>query len=760
MNGRIGNPIDCLTENLPDILAEALNLDRVTIHSFFREGRIRVSKTPDPSLGDYGYSLHSLFIKYNIPSEKWVEFGEKILSLMREKRILEKCGLTNAVFTNGYLNVSIDHGILLLNLIETIRNGTYRVNIGENRLVVVEHTSANPVHPLHIGSGRNSVLGDTFARLLEYLGFKVSRRFYVNDMGRQVATLVYGYLKLLNRGVKPKQDMKIDHWFGVVYALTNVIIEKWKLLKELDNHISNLYDTIYSTYRDLINSPMKSLDITLLQLFTNLYRVLSINKYVHNVVKFIDETRSVINDALNLIENSKIRSRFEYLKSIVEDVQNKVQSLINELNDLDRVMEKLCLIDSDACRVLSNEIKSYEEAEEGIRNIMKGMERKDPEILSIVRNVSNMVINGFNETLSRLGVFIDCFDWESDIHSKYTEFILEKIRSVRYVKDINGALIVDLDEASREHEYISKLFAPDVAGKVTLTRSDGTSLYVTRDIGYSIYKLIDIGAWKSYNVIAVEQEREQKQLKAIMYLLGYTDRVDDIVHFSYEMVNLKGYSMSGRRGEYYTVDELIDDYKKYVVKNYVENQLKLGKKVFSYNLEEYDSILEKLAVACTRSLLLSVEPGKVLIFDPSKPGEYDIGTWIIYTFVRLQSILRKALEIEPLDQVNVLIDKLFFIESNIDVKRIVLSDEEKQIIERLSSFNKVLLDAYVSAKPNIILEYTNQLCQVLNRFYEKHPVIGERDTNIMLTRLALVILSFIVLKDLIWIMGLPMVRKL
>jgi len=124
-----------------------------------------------------------------------------------------------------------------------------------------------------------------------------------------------------------------------------------------------------------------------------------------------------------------------------------------------------------------------------------------------------------------------------------------------------------------------KAIPPDRAGRFIVRRSDGTTLYVTRDIAYTLYKFRELGARRVYNVIAIEQTREQKQLKAVLYLLGYEQEADNLHHFAYEMVHLKGMRMSGRRGVYYTIDEMLVDAKTKYFKEAIREAVKYKRRL-------------------------------------------------------------------------------------------------------------------------------------------------------------------------------------
>ena len=216
--------------------------------------------------------------------------------------------------------------------------------------------------------------------------------------------------------------------------------------------------------------------------------------------------------------------------------------------------------------------------------------------------------------------------------------------------------------------------------------------------------------------------------------------------------------MSSRRGRIYTLDELIDDYVEVVVRDYLENKIRGvgGLKYRIEDIEEFQSTAEKLAVANTRALLLSIDPRKTLAFDPSKLQEHLEGSWILYTYVRLQSILRKHYGYEPLEHLEEigrdLIDKLG------SVKEVFLEKSEKELLESLLGYQETLLTVEESLETNKLLEKAMDICMKANKFYEELPVLSEKDRDKRIIRLILVALTMIILKELLEIMKLPKLK--
>jgi len=760
----------CLQEAVSDAVSEVFGINKEDVKKYFEEKRLKISKTPDPSVGDYGVALHFLLHKNKVPRQEWDNIGNSLIKFMKEKGYMNKCFVKNAVFVNGYLNFYIDYIELFKQIVDGVLAGkikSYLESIGNGEKVIVEHTSANPIHPLHIGSGRNAVIGNTYARLLSYLGFNVREHFYVNDMGRQVAVLVYGYNIVKKNGIKPPTNIKIDHWMGAIYALTNILIQKQKLRKEIKNIEDELEKELTTLHEKTINELYKIDLYSLIELFETTKNLLKKFNYKHD----LGEVLSEITNTLEKVEKeltskgySKVWKELKNSYDKIRELRRKYNELFSELSNYTASEDKLSSIYPEIYAVLSREITDPELANETIREYMRRYENGDEEIGKLFREVSAMTLEGFKETLGKLGIWFDSFDWESSHKIRsLARKVIEDVEKLPYARREEGALLLDLDQASIEHKFISELFGKDKPGKFIIQRSDGTSLYTTRDVAYSIYKFKEYGAKRVYNVIAVEQTREQKQVKATLYLLGYKDEAEKLIHFVYEMVNLKGMRMSSRRGQYYSLDELIEDYKKVMARTYVENQKRKYKSIESpekLDIEKLDETFYKLAVASSRALLLSIDPSKVLTFDPRKLEEYGLGSWIIYTFVRIQGILRKAFDYEPLDNMEkIRIDGLKSYEEIANELKDI-DPVEKELLETIQEYPSTLLEAYKYLKPNKLVEYANNLCMALNKLYESLPVLGERDHVKRNARIVIVLLSFIILKDLLEIMGFPLIKRI
>lgn len=738
----MGEIEECIVSALPEVLSKVLGVDKDYVASMINTGKIRVTPTPDPSLGDYGVAVHAVL--RSVDRSKWSEVGNAIA---RELYLAtrEKCWVERVDFLNGYVNITVNYSSLLARLVEAFIARKVFIelsDVGKGLRVVVEHTSANPVHPLHVGSGRNSVLGDTYARLLRKLGFSVQTRFYVNDLGRQMATLVYGVRIVESRGLSKPSHLKPDHWYGVIYALTNILIELSKLREELRRKLDAFVVFAESACREVFQgqsvvSAGRELELLLCEIAWKKTLKLELLKYVKAIHSILEKESSKYSripvDVLKLLEE---------IKGILEEYR---EFLVAE--------RRLATYYPELHAVLRSAIRDYRESEEEIRNLMQLAERGDEKTVAKFREIAEQVIGGFKETLERLGIVFDGFDYESsDVILGTARKVVEELMKTGYARIVEGGAVeVDLNSAARDHKYVKDLFYPDQAGRFIVQRSDGTTLYVTRDIAYTLYKFRSVGASRIYNVIAVEQAREQKQLKAVLYILGLREEAENLHHFAYEMVHLKGMRMSGRRGIYYTIDEALVDAKLRILRKLVEKESTL-------QLSELINLAGKLAVANLRTLLLSVDPGKVLVFDQDKLGETEYGTIVEYAFVRAQGVIRNLWGVEFLDDP----ERVYSMASEIakSIGKVELTLEEKRLAELLTRFKDALLEAYREMKPNKLLEYAVNLSLEFNKFYEKYPIIGERDPVKKNTRILITVLVLLALSELMDIMGIPKLRKM
>lgn len=555
----------------------------------------------------------------------------------------------------GYLNFRVDNarlGDITLNSVQSLREH-YGMIVADTPLrIVVEHTSANPAHPLHIGTARNPVLGDSIARILKARGHKVTTHFYIDDTGRQIATVAYGY-RMLGKH-PPTREVKPDHYIGQIYAITSCLTK------------------------------------------------------LHTVRRQIDEL-AVQSTSVEVKE--KLENELKEWESVAGDLHQKYPQLFEELK------EKILLEPNPNLR---------------IEGLMSKYEAMDDEAKTLFREVTGKCLEGFQATLRSLGILFDAWDWESElVWDNSVSGVLNQLEQSDFTQKKDGALEFDAQRAVEEMG-LSKILgigAEETIPPLTLTRSDGTSLYTTKDIAYSIKKFGQ--AEKVINVIGAEQTVSQLQLRAALCVMGLRWMAENQVHFPVGLVDLPGYRMSGRRGRYITLDDVL-----------AESQRRALNEVSVRNpsLPEEDKIriAREVGLGAVKFALLSVESKKAVTFVWGRALDFEQNSapFIQYAHVRACNILEKSEET---------------IRSNAGA--LLTESSEKSLILKLSRFPEVFVEAAETLRPRLISEYANNLAKEFNSFYASVPVLRSSPRELRSTRLCLVDSVRIVLANSLNLLG-------
>ncbi len=612
-----------------------------------------VTEPPREKYGDLSLPLMRFISKISNASA----LVEEIISSIKSHKLVR-----DVVYTNGYLNIFIDEAELARQYLPIIlEKGLPRIDVGASKRIVVEHTSANPVHPLHIGHARNSILGDTLSRLLSATGFLVQRRFYINDMGRQVAVLVFG-VKNLGRELDEllsKRNAKSDHLLGYIYAVTHTLV-------------------------DVIN-----------------------------------------------------------LKKSIEEGKENAEKAKDELTELMGVLAELKNEDPELFNQLIAVITRYDDPESEIQKLMKRYEEEDQEVSRLFKKVVELCVDGFRETLSKIGVDFDVWDWESNVvRESWVLKILEKARQTPYFTIYKGAEAIDFSEFYKDPDLV-KLFNLPKAFKIPpmiLRRSDGTTLYTTRDVAYSLKKFREYNADKVINVIAAEQRLEQLQVRLSLYALGYKREAMNLIHYAYEMVNMPGVKMSGRRGRYITLDSLLEE-------AIARAREEIRKRRTGLSKEEEDEISKAIGVGALRYALVSVEADKPLVFDWDKVLDFEKSSapYLQYTYVRALNILRKLGE-------EIRQDKIDYQASKEPLRRKLLITTAK--------YTYILEKAAAELKPELLVDYITSLADIFNTWYPKDPVIKEANEGARYYKASLVYAIKTTIEHVLGILGIPLLEKM
>ena len=526
--------------------------------------------TEDLTVGQVEHGdISAKLIRYLINRKDAKTASDKILERVR---ILEF--VSDASFTNNYLNVWIRPEHLFRAMKESIDStGMFPDVFQEPERVSVEHTSTNPTGPLHIGRARNSVIGDSLARLKKRVGYRVTTQYYVNDSGKQMMSLYFGHEKF-HKGEKSTIPLLLDGYI--------------------------------MTY------------------------------------KYFEETGS----------------------------------------------------------------------EKDVEELMERYERNDSDLISKVRAVAGIMLEGISADLATIGIKIDEYTWESEfISTGETGVVMERLSE--NLQEENGARFVDI---------------PGLR-KIYLQRRNGTSLYITRDIAYHMYKF---SQYDHCIVVVGEDHREHgKIMKYIMNdLLEYANSLS-FVYYAY--VNLETGKMSTRKG---TSIPMITVYEKLKEKSMEELQKRYG--------ENADiKTAEKIAASSFRYHLLKFNPTKPVTFRWEDALDFngDTAVSIMYSTVRASSILNKvSSEGATLDSEN-------------------FPESEKNLLLLSYIYPYKLMDAAKSDKPEIIANFAFMLSNAFTRFYEDVK-ISEQPPEIKNRQLETIKIFRTIIEDACEIIGIQKVEKL
>lgn len=336
-------------------------------------------------------------------------------------------------------------------------------------------------------------------------------------------------------------------------------------------------------------------------------------------------------------------------------------------------------------------------------DMLKRWEAGDEDVRSVWRMMNEWVYAGFDETYKRLGVDFDKIYYESETYLEGKEKVLEGLeKGIMYRKDDNSVW-ADLTGDGLDHKL--------------LLRSDGTSVYMTQDIGTAKLRYQDFPIDKMIYVVGNEQNYHFQVLSLLLDKLGFKWG-KDLVHFSYGMVELPDGKMKSREGTVVDADDLMDE----MIATAKETSAELGK-LDDCTAEEADNISRIIGLGALKYFILKVDPRKNMTFNPKESIDFNgnTGPFIQYTYARIQSLLRKVAE------------------AGISESYGMVTPQEKEItlIQRLADFPSVVEEAGKSYSPALIANYAYDLVKEYNQFYHDCPIMKEADAEVRAFRVAL-----------------------
>ena len=362
------------------------------------------------------------------------------------------------------------------------------------------------------------------------------------------------------------------------------------------------------------------------------------------------------------------------------------------------------------------------------QEMLRKWEAGDEKVVSLWRTMNDWVLKGFDETYKMMGISFDKVYFESQTYKKGRDLVLKGLADgVLYRKD-TGSVWADLTGDGLDHKL--------------LLRDDGTSVYMTQDIGTAYDRFNEFNMDQEIYVVGNEQNYHFQVLSLVCKKLGF-DWADKIKHLSYGMVELPEGKMKSREGTVVDADDLIDE----MIHTARTTSEELGK-LDGYTKEEAEEVYRKVALGALKYFILKVDPKKTMMFNPKESIDFNgnTGPFIQYTYTRIKSVLRKAEEagakIVPGDI------------------HTALTEKEQNLVKLIAKLPAVVKEAGDNYSPALIGNYAYELAKEFNQFYHDYSILKEENEKVRNLRLLLARQCSVAIQNAMGMLGIEMPERM
>ena len=439
-------------------------------------------------------------------------------------------------------------------------------------------------------------------------------------------------------------------------------------------------------------------------------------------VKFDKEYKAEINNLIHeKLSDYPVLKDVRDFKATLSGLKNKKKTK-EGLNEQEIAQLKAC-----------EELNKYAEDNAPLileaREMLLKWEAKDKEVYSDWEMMNQWVYEGFDVSYKKLGVGFDKIYYESDTYTVGRDMVLDGIEKGVFYRKEDGSVWCDLSDAGLDEKL--------------LLRKDGTSVYMTQDIGTAKLRFDDFDVDKMVYVVGNEQDYHFQVLSLLLDKIGFKWG-KGLVHFSYGMVELPQGKMKSREGTVVDADDLVDE----MVNTARDMSQQLGK-LEGYTTEEAEEVYQMIALGALKYFILKVDPKKNMVFNPEESIDFNgnTGPFIQYTHARIQSIFRKAEE------------------KGIQVgtqapTHVEVGEKENNLIRTIANFPNVVAEAGKVFSPAIIANFVYDLAKEYNQFYHDCPILFEEDEDKRMMRLILCKTVGKTIKNAMWLLGIDVPDKM
>lgn len=364
---------------------------------------------------------------------------------------------------------------------------------------------------------------------------------------------------------------------------------------------------------------------------------------------------------------------------------------------------------------ISKKVEKSKELEKQVFELLRKFEDGDRDTVSKFKKITKTCVKGQKEILSEIGINYDYFDYESDYLAKAKNVFSELNKTNKIHKDKEKRFYLNL-----KGTFVEKKMKSPV---LVLTRSDGTGLYPLRDIAYTLDKLKK----SNKNIIILGEDQKLYFLQISEALKLLKKPTPEVIHYSFILLRGKSKKMSTRKGDVVLLSD------------FIKEAVDKAEKELSKRKTKADS--KSIAISSIKYSILKNNPNKVILFDleESLSFEGDTGPYILYSYARAGSILKKAK-----------------IKAKLEITK-ELEQKEIELVKKLSQFPEIILNSYKNLNPSLIANYSYQLAKIFNEFYHACPVIGSENQSF---RISLIEAFRYVLKNSLNLLGIKTIERM